>query len=299
MSVKKSSLGRGLDALLSTSQTKDIPQVSETSKSEKKVSMSRKTDFIQHIAIDLLQRGKYQPRKDMSRDLLEELAESIKKQGVIQPILVRAIDNERFEIIAGERRWRACNILNFETVPCLIKEADDESTVLMALIENIQREDLNVIEESTALQRLIEEFNMTHQQVAAAVGKSRSAVSNLLRLNLLRPEVKRHLECGDLEMGHARALLALEPIQQVHIARSVIDKSLTVRETEKLVQKTLKPVHRESKVAVDPDILKVQEMLSQQLGTKVSISHKKKGQGQLVISYHNLEHLDGILSRFN
>ena len=293
MSVKKSSLGRGLDALLSTSQTKEASNQKNTK------SQSYVTDSIQHIAIDLLQRGKYQPRKDMSRDLLEELAESIKKQGVIQPILVRAIDNERFEIIAGERRWRACNILNFDTVPCLIKEADDESTVLMALIENIQREDLNVIEESTALQRLIEEFNMTHQQVASAVGKSRSAVSNLLRLNLLRPEVKRHLECGDLEMGHARALLALDPIQQVHIARAVIDKSLTVRETEKLVQKTLKPVHRESKVAVDPDILKVQEMLSQQLGTKVSISHKKKGQGQLVISYHDLEHLDGILSRFN
>ena len=254
---------------------------------------------LQKLPIEFLHSGKYQPRKDMSEEALEELASSIRSQGIIQPIVVRPIAHNSFEIIAGERRWRAAQIAKLETVPCIIKDVPDEAAVAIALIENIQREDLNAMEEAVALNRLLNEFELTHQQVADAVGKSRTTVTNLLRLNNLNSDVKILLEHGDIEMGHARCLLALEGEAQSDAARLAVAKALTVRETEKLVRSILEPVPAKEIAEKDPDVKQLEQQLAENLGAKVEINYNKKGKGKLVISYTNLDELDGILNRIN
>ncbi|WP_448550157.1 ParB/RepB/Spo0J family partition protein [Thalassotalea fusca] len=292
---KRRGLGRGLDALLTNSPRKS--QESEVDSSERVVEVSIDNELKQ-LPIEQLQPGKYQPRKDMSADALEELANSIRAQGIIQPIVVRTISQDHYEIIAGERRWRAAQLANIDIIPCLVKEVPDEAAVAMALIENIQREDLNAMEEAIALERLLTEFELTHQEVADAVGKSRTTVTNLLRLNNLNDEVKTLLEHGDLEMGHARALLALENDLQTNTARTVVAKELTVRETEALIKKLQSPEKPKQVKEKDPDTKALELSLSEKLGSQVSIDHNKKGKGKLVISYTNLEELDGIIGRF-
>lgn len=290
MSAKKRGLGRGLDALLATSQRE--PSAESTELPEDKGEL-------QKLPIEFLKPGKYQPRKDMVTEALEELAASIKAQGVIQPIVVREVATDEYEIIAGERRWRASQIAELDMVPCLIKDVPDEAAVAIALIENIQREDLNAMEEALALNRLMTEFQLTHQELADAVGKSRTAVSNLLRLNNLNDDVKLMLERGDLEMGHARALLSLEGEQQSDAAKLVTNKGMTVRDAENMVRKMLQPVSDEKKqpVAADPDVKKLEGSLSEDLGAPVSISHNAKGKGKLVINFSDLDQLDGILAK--
>lgn len=235
----------------------------------------------------------------MSEEALEELASSIRSQGIIQPIVVRPVAQNSYEIIAGERRWRAAQIAKLESVPCIIKDVPDEAAVAIALIENIQREDLNAMEEAVALNRLLNEFELTHQQVADAVGKSRTTVTNLLRLNNLNSDVKILLEHGDIEMGHARCLLALEGESQSDAARLAVAKALTVRETEKLVRSILEPAPAKEVVEKDPDVKQLEQQLAENLGAKVEINYNKKGKGKLVISYTNLDELDGILNRIN
>ena len=290
MTPKKRGLGKGLDALLSTSHA----AVKQGHDEESGLSGNEE---LKMIALDLLQPGKYQPRKDMSSEALEELAESIKTQGIIQPIVVRKVSDKGYEIIAGERRWRASQLAKLDKVPCIVKQVPDEAAGVIALIENIQREDLNAMEEAIALNRLIEEFDLTHQQTADAVGKSRTTVSNLLRLNGLEEPVKRMLEYGDIDMGHARALLALSGDEQTNLARTVSAKELTVRETERLVNKTLNPPEIVDKPAKDQDVARLESQLIEKLGAKVSISHNKKGKGKMVINYQNLAELDGIIEK--
>ena len=302
MSAKKRGLGRGLDALLSSSKPapsaskeQDTSNVTEVVKNAAGPNNSE----LQKLPIEFLHSGKYQPRKDMSEEALEELASSIRSQGIIQPIVVRPIAHNSFEIIAGERRWRAAQIAKLETVPCIIKDVPDEAAVAIALIENIQREDLNAMEEAVALNRLLNEFELTHQQVADAVGKSRTTVTNLLRLNNLNSDVKILLEHGDIEMGHARCLLALEGEAQSDAARLAVAKALTVRETEKLVRSILEPVPAKEVTEKDPDVKQLEQQLAENLGAKVEINYNKKGKGNLVISYTNLDELDGILNSIN
>lgn len=298
MSVKKRGLGKGLDALLSTSSSARTKQVTADKTVENTTTnVVGKENDLRQLPVELLQRGEFQPRKDMSPDALDDLANSIKTQGVIQPIIVRQLaDDKKFEIIAGERRWRAAQLAQLSEVPCLVKEADDQSTMAMALIENIQREDLNAMEEAIALDRLINEFELTHQQVADEVGKSRTTVSNLLRLNTLNDDVKLLLERGDIDMGHARALLGLTGGQQSDSARIVSEKNLTVRETERLVQKTLKGEPDKVTKVIDPDILSLQQRLTDHLGAKVAISDNGKGKGKMVISYTSVDELEGVLA---
>lgn len=296
MSPKKRGLGRGLEALLTTSQTARQKEIVESEPAVAVVPDTAKGELLK-LPIEKLKPGKYQPRKDMSPEALEELANSIRSQGVIQPIVVRPVDDESYEIIAGERRWRASQLAELPTVPCIIKAVEDEAAVAIALIENIQREDLNAMEEAVALQRLLEEFELTHQQVADAVGKSRTAVSNLLRLNTLEARVKTLLEHGDIEMGHARALLSLEHNVQEEVAGIVIAKGLSVRDTEALVKKMLSEVPTKPTPVKDPNIEALQNQLAEQLGTKVEIRCNSKGKGRLVINYTNLDELDGILAQ--
>ena len=287
MAIKKRGLGRGLDALLGGSNAAVLEE--EAIKAD-----SRE---LQHLPLDLIQRGKYQPRRDMDPSALEELANSIKVQGVMQPIVVRPIGGGRFEIIAGERRWRASQQAGLEKIPAMVREVPDEAAIAMALIENIQREDLNPIEEAVALQRLQQEFELTQQQVADAVGKSRVTISNLLRLIALPEEIKTLLSHGDLEMGHARALLGLALEQQVEAARHVVARGLTVRQTEALVRQWLntkeKPVEQ---AKADPDINRLEQRLAEKLGAPVQIKHGQKGKGQLVIRYNSLDELQGVLA---
>ncbi|WPC05148.1 ParB/RepB/Spo0J family partition protein [Pseudomonas benzenivorans] len=287
MAAKKRGLGRGLDALLGGT--------SVTALQEEAVQADRQE--LQHLQLELIQRGKYQPRRDMDPTALEELAQSIKAQGVMQPIVVRPIDGGRYEIVAGERRWRACHQAGLERIPAMVRELPDEAAIAMALIENIQREDLNPIEEAVALQRLQQEFQLTQQQVAEAVGKSRATITNLLRLIGLPEEIKTLLAHGDLEMGHARALLGLPAEQQVEGARHVVARGLTVRQTEALVRQWLnakeKPVE---KVKPDPDISRLEQRLAERLGSPVQIKHGQKGKGQLVIRYSSLDELQGVLA---
>jgi ParB family chromosome partitioning protein len=247
--------------------------------------------------VDLLSRGQYQPRQDMRQDTLEELADSIRAQGVVQPILVRHLsgDSGRYEIIAGERRWRAAQMAGLGEIPAVIRDVPDESAVAISLIENIQRENLNPLEEAGALNRLIQEFEMTHQQAAEAVGRSRAAVSNLLRLLDLSADVKAMLENRKLEMGHARALLALPESRQVEAGRLISKKGLSVREAEKLVKRLLAGKQVTKKPAMDPDILLLQTELSEKLGARVVFRHNQKGSGQLMISYNSVDELEGIL----
>ena len=292
---KKRGLGRGLDALL-TPQIRNSAQES----SEEETNNPKDGD-LRKIAINKLSPGKYQPRKDMSDSALEELSLSIQSQGIIQPIVVRPINNNTgesiYEIIAGERRWRAAQLAQLSQVPCLIKDVADESAVAIALIENIQREDLNAMEEAVALERLLTEFDLTHQEVALAVGKSRTTVTNLLRLNNLNVEVKTFLENGDIEMGHARALLALDDSLQAEAANTVATKELTVRETEALIKKIQNPTKLKPSKEKEQKSTGIAESLTDKLGLKVTVSHNTKGKGKLVISYANLAELDEFITK--
>lgn len=299
MSAKKRGLGRGLDALLGSGST-SLTQPREVSVEPQEQAVQPQPASLdgemRHLPVEFLCRGRYQPRRDMDPVALEELASSIRAQGIMQPIVVRPIEQERFEIIAGERRWRAAQLAELDQVPVIIREVADDVAVAMALIENIQRENLNPIEEAFALQRLQQEFELTQQQVAQAVGKSRSAVTNLLRLIALADDVKKMLEHGDLEMGHARALLSLESAEQSSAARTVVAKGMSVRQTEAFVRQLQMPV--EEKAAPEPqaDVDYLQRQLTETLGAAVQISHNKKGKGKLVINYSSLEELDGILA---
>jgi ParB family chromosome partitioning protein len=292
MTLKKRGLGKGLDALLSNSHAASKKHTDE-------MAVIDKNEELIHLELDLLQPGKYQPRKDMSPEALEELAHSIRNQGIIQPIVVRQVNDTQYEIIAGERRWRASQLAGIDKIPCIVKQVPDEAAIAIALIENIQREDLNAMEEAIALQRLMQEFELTHQQVADVVGKSRASVSNLLRLNGLNEPVKRLLEYGDIDMGHARALLAIEGEEQTNLARLVAAKELTVRETERLINQTLNPPKPAETTTKDQDVCRLEQQLIERLGAKVSIAHSSKGKGKIVINYQNLAELDGILSKIH
>src|SRR5690606_21938826 len=295
MSTKKRGLGRGLDALLAGS----APVARNTDSGEAAaIDKSRAPDAeLREVPVDLLQPGKYQPRTDFAQEPLQELADSIRVQGVVQPIVVRPLDGGRYEIIAGERRWRAAQLAGLHEIPAVVRRVPDSAAIAMALIENIQRENLNPLEEANALNRLIEEFGMTHQQAAEAVGRSRAAVSNLLRLMDLEPPVKVLVEKRQLEMGHARALLALKGAQQFQAAREVADKGLSVRETEKLVRRLLERDTQPAPAAqtVDPDIRRFQEELSEKLGARVERQQAATGKDKLVIPSNSLDELDGIL----
>lgn len=249
---------------------------------------------LKHLPIEQLQRGLYQPRLDFSELALAELAESIKQQGVMQPILVRALAPNQYEIIAGERRWRASQLAGLTEIPAVIRAVDDEAALAMALIENIQREDLNALEEARALSRLQQEFHLTHDQMAKAVGKSRVTISNLLRLLELHVDVKTMLERGDLDMGHARALLALPQALQKSVALLICDKAWSVRQTELYIRHLAKPAAKPKPESVD--LLQLQQSLAECLGAKVVFQHKSSGRGKMVIEYHSLDELDGILS---
>jgi len=292
MAAKKRGLGKGLEALLGSSAGTFDAATPAT------VDEAAADGLLRNLPVDILQRGVYQPRVDMHPDTLDELANSIRAQGVVQPIVVRPVAGDRYEIIAGERRWRAAQLAGLHEIPAVVRDVPDQAAMAMALIENIQREGLNPVEEATALHRLIEEFGLTHQQTADAVGRSRAAVTNLLRLLTLAEQVKRMLENGDLEMGHARALLALEGDVQLRTAQAVVAKGLSVRETERLVKQTLE--HPQGKAAKaekkeDPDIRRLELDLGDRLGAKVAIQHGNQGKGKLVIQYNSLDELDGIL----
>ena len=299
MTPKKRGLGKGLEALLGTSSAVRQKQILDDMQADEAHSRSEEQQGeLRKLPLSWLKPGKYQPRKDMSQEALEELASSIRAQGVIQPIVVRQLDAQSFEIIAGERRWRACQLVRLETVPCLVKNVADNAAVAIALIENIQREDLNAIEEAAALQRLMQEFELTHQEVAEAVGKSRSTVSNLLRLNLLNEDVKRLVEHGALEMGHARALLALNGVVQTELARQVAQKGMTVRDTEKMVQRLLAPREERAVQAPQPDLLRWENDVSKRLGIAAKFVAAGKEKGKLVLSFQNQDELQKILQHF-
>ncbi len=283
--AKKRGLGRGLDALLGSAGA---------GKSDVGLAAD---GVLRKLPIENMVRGRYQPRQAINQEALQELAESIRAQGVIQPILVRSGVAGRYEIIAGERRWRAAQLAGLDEVPVLIREVPEQAAMAMALIENIQREDLNPLEEAGALKRLIDDFQMTHQQAAEAVGRSRTAVSNLLRLLDLSDEVQGLLQEGKLEMGHARALLSLNPPLQREAAHQVLVRGLSVRETEALVRRLQSdtPVKSKDKKRLDPDIRVLQDDLSERLGAKVAVKHSNSGKGKLVIHYNTLDELDGII----
>ncbi len=278
--MKIKGLGRGLDALLAGES-----------------EGSGKSESLQNLKIAVLQPGKYQPRTRMDKESLAELAESVKAQGVMQPVLVRPVGAGRYEIIAGERRWRAAQLAGLSEVPALVREVPDEAALAMSLIENIQRENLNPLEEAMGIQRLVQEFGMTHQMASQALGSSRSAVSNLLRLLNLSAPVQELLMQGKIDMGHARALLPLSPAKQIETANIVVHRQLSVRDTERLVYQMEHPVVRHPPRR-DRDLLRLQENISSKLGTQVVINSAKKGKGTIVIHYDSLEQLDGILSRW-
>ena len=276
---KLKGLGRGLDALLAGHGTGGTIEES-----------------LQNLDISQLQPGKYQPRTNMDQTALSELAESIKAQGVMQPILVRPITVDQYEIIAGERRWRAAQLAGLSQVPALIRKVADESALAMSLIENIQRENLNPLEEAMGIQRLINEFGMTHESAGEALGNSRSTISNLLRLLNLSAPVQDMMMAGKIEMGHGRALLSLSSAEQIKIANVIVQKQLSVRETEKIVNRINRPLAKIVK-KMDRDLLRLEEEISQRLGTQVTIKAKKNGQGSIVIQYSNLDQLDDILNK--
>lgn len=285
MAKPNKGLGRGLEALLSGSK-------------------SEKDDVLRELNVTLLQPGKYQPRSYMDAESLNELASSIKSQGVMQPILVRQINDEQYEIIAGERRWRAAQLAGLTHVPVLVRSVKDNVALAMALIENIQRENLNPLEEAVGIQRLIDEFEMTHQQAADAVGRSRSAASNLLRLLNLLPAVQELLMHGKLDMGHARALLGLQGADQISAANQIVLEVLSVREAEGLVQNWAKQhattaAKNSPKVAISRDVARLEEQLAERIGATVTIKVGAKGVGKLVISYTSNDHLDALLARIH
>jgi len=304
MSQKKPVMGRGLEALLGQMTRRPDPPPAPGAAAP--VVNKLPGDELANLPLDLLQRGKYQPRVDMRQESLQELADSIKAQGIVQPIVVRPVDgaaagdSQRYEIIAGERRWRAAQLAGLATVPAVIRRVPDEAAIAMALIENIQREDLNPLEEARALDRLISEFGITHQQAADAVGRSRAAVSNLLRLLELPPEISAFVEKRELEMGHARALLGLtQRRQQIEVGSLVAKKGLSVRDTEAMVRallsKTSGGASKDARPA-DPNVQRLQDDLSEKLGAPVQIQHSASGKGKVVIGYHSLDELDGILA---
>ncbi len=290
MAAKKRGLGRGLDALLGGDANQ--ADVSRTGGSAVR-------EGVDTLPLDLLQRGRYQPRRDFNPERLQELADSIAAQGVVQPIVVRPIAGERYEIVAGERRWRAAQQAGLEKIPVVIRDLSDQTAMAMALIENIQRDDLKPLEEANALHRLLHEFELTHQEVAQAVGKSRTTVTNLLRLLDLNTEVKQLLDEGRLEMGHGRALLGLKGAAQNKAARQVVSRGLSVRETEKLVRQMLAPAGKEKggrqPAKLDPNIRQLEEELAAKLGAQVKLKTGQAGKGQLIISYNSSDELDGIL----
>jgi ParB family transcriptional regulator, chromosome partitioning protein len=318
MSQKKPVMGRGLEALLGQMSRKPAPDAGAPAATADGPGAAAAPaappaklpgDELANLPLDLLQRGKYQPRVDMRQESLEELAASIKSQGIIQPIVVRAVGDagpagsQRYEIIAGERRWRAAQIAGLATIPAVIRRVPDEAAIAMALIENIQRENLNPLEEARALERLISEFGITHQQAADAVGRSRATVSNLLRLLELPDEISAFVERRELEMGHARALLGLsQRRQQIEVGTLVAKKGLSVRDTEGMVRAMLSKSGggsaggKDAAKALDPNIQKLQDDLSERLGAPVEIQHASNGKGKLVVSYHSLDELDGILA---
>ena len=288
MAAKKRGLGeRGLGALLAGSKV-DLDR-----------DVAEHDGELREVPVDLIQRGRYQPRRDMDPASLQELADSIRQQGVMQPVVVRPVSEGRYELIAGERRWRATQMAELDRIPAIIRDVSDEAAIAMALIENIQRENLNPIEEAFALQRLQDEFGLTQAQVAEAVGKSRTTITNLLRLISLTEDVRLMLEHGDLEMGHGRAMLTLSPELQMQAARQVVAKSLSVRQTEALVRR-LQQEGPESaqnrKPSLDPNIRQLQDDLAERLGARVAIAHGQRGKGKLVIEYSSLDELDGILN---
>jgi ParB family transcriptional regulator, chromosome partitioning protein len=302
---KKPTLGRGLAELLGQASAARRPIAPS---GEAPAASAPAGEELAHLPLDVLQRGRYQPRIDMRPETLEELAASIKAQGVVQPIVVRPIgapsagESQRYEIIAGERRWRAAQIAGLANIPAVIRRIPDEAAIAVALIENIQRESLNPLEEARALERLISEFELTHAQAAEAVGRSRAAVSNLLRLLELAPEAGALLERRELEMGHARALLALSSRrQQAEVAALVAKKSLSVRETEALVRRMQRPpaASDEPAQASDPNVRRLEQDLTEKLGAKVLIQHSRGGRGKLVVSYNSLDELDGILAHIS
>jgi ParB family chromosome partitioning protein len=291
MAGKKTGLGRGLDALLGDVQVAPAPAAQAATPQA----------GVTQLGVDLLRRGVYQPRRHMDQEALEDLARSIKAQGLVQPIVVRPLagggNGARYEIVAGERRWRAAQIAGLAEVPVVVRDIPDSSAIAIALIENIQREDLNPLEEAQAIRRLTDEFELTHQAAADAIGRSRTAVTNMLRLLELGAEARALLENGELEMGHARALLALvSPRVQAEVAAQVARKGLSVRETEQLVRRTLAGKPKAPTRSQDPDVRRLQDDLAEKLGAKVTVRNGPKGRGQLVISYNSLDELDGILS---
>jgi ParB family chromosome partitioning protein len=282
---KKPVLGRNLSSMLSQ---KTLNQVQNESQ-----------DTLQNLPLDVIRPGRYQPRSVFDEEKLGELADSIRAQGIVQPIVVRPLGAGQYELIAGERRWRAAQIAEINDIPAVIRDVPDEASVAMALIENIQREDLNPLEEATALRRLIDDFEMTHQEAADAVGRSRAAVSNLLRLLELLQEVKDMIDMRLIEMGHARALLSLDDDLQVQAAREVVHKRLSVRETENLVRRLQQSKKKKGNRRADPDILRLQTRLGETLGTRVKIQHLASGKGKLIISYNNPDEFEGILDRLD
>lgn len=285
--------GRGLDALLGS-----IRQVSQ----DVQAATSTEQGQLQHIDVNQLQRGVYQPRREIANDQLTELADSIKKHGIMQPIVVRRLGDHAavpFEIIAGERRWRAAQLAGLDHIPALVRDIPDELAIALALIENIQREDLNPMEQAVALQRFHDEFGMSHQEIADTVGKARATVSNLLRLMSLHDDVKTMLDHGDLDMGHARALLALKSQQQLNVAKTIVEKVLSVRQTEQLIRDLLNPPQAKAKPAsatASADVEQLSRRLSERFGAPVELEHNQKGKGRMVIRYHSLDELDGILA---
>lgn len=293
MTMKKRGLGRGLDALLAP---KAAP-AQDTASGDAIETTDNAIQGLTYLPVDWLSKGKFQPRRDMNPNQLDELANSIRNQGIMQPIVVRPISEQNYEIIAGERRWRAAKIAGLDKVPVIVRHVEDSDAIVLALIENIQREDLNPVEEAMALQRLVDEFKLTQQQVADTVGKSRSAVANLLRLLNLSPDVRRLLEHGDIEMGHARALLGLDAEFQPQAASVVITKSLSVRETEKLVKSYQTPAEEQVKKAL-PDFSEHASKIAEKINSGVKVQPSAKGKGKLVIEYRDQAHLEAMMNEF-
>ncbi|MDI5935065.1 ParB/RepB/Spo0J family partition protein [Halomonas sp. M4R5S39] len=298
MTRNKRALGRGLDALIGANARRrenlDLPGVDPTRPEEGEAPAAE--ERLERLPLGQLTRGKYQPRRDIQPEALEELADSIRAQGVMQPIVVRPVGAERYEIIAGERRWRAAQLAELDVIPAVIREVSDQVALALALIENIQRENLNPVEEAMALKRLLEEFELTQQQAADAVGRSRAQVANLLRLLALDPEVQTLLERGDLDMGHARALLALTGAKQRKAAHEVVNKDLTVRDTEALVKRLAAGEPRKAeRPTPSPDVARLETRLGELLGAPVKIQHGRGGKGRVTIRYASLDELDGIL----
>jgi ParB family chromosome partitioning protein len=296
MPVKKRGLGRGLDALLGGGRDEQLG----AEEAQEGVAVLPAEERVASLPLEFIQRGRFQPRREFDPDSMRELADSIAAQGVIQPIVVRPLGGDRYEIVAGERRWRACQQAGLSEIPVVVRDVDEQSAIAIALIENIQRSDLNPLEEATALQRLLAEFGLTHQQVAEAVGKSRTTVTNLLRLQELNDDVKQYLQDGRVEMGHARALLGLRGPQQSSAAQQVVARGLSVRETEKLVRRLQLQEETRSaadrRLDIDPNVRRLQDDLTERLGARVAIQQGARGAGKVVIAYNSLDELDGILS---